>query len=85
MTRRAERKVKRIIRGISASGYERGYDWKEYEVYEPVYPELMYIGGPLVIFVRGNKVWLASRDEGNEYIHFRRLKMEEERRAAGQN
>ncbi|MCD8307596.1 MAG: hypothetical protein LUD51_05170 [Clostridia bacterium] len=86
MTRRAERKVKRIMRGISAEGYERGYDWKGYEVYEPVYPEFMYIGDALFIFVKGNKAWLAPYDEGRAYIHYSILKAdEEERRAADQN
>ncbi|MCD8307595.1 MAG: hypothetical protein LUD51_05165 [Clostridia bacterium] len=85
MTRRAEKKVKRIMRWFSADGYERGYDWKGYEVYEPVYAKPMYIGGPFVIFVKGNKVWLAPDDEGEEYIHYSILKAdEEERRAAGQ-
>ncbi|MCD8307598.1 MAG: hypothetical protein LUD51_05180 [Clostridia bacterium] len=85
MTRAAKKELKNIIHEMSAKGYRRGYDWKGYEVYEPVYAKPMYIGGPLVIFVKGNKVWLAPHDEGEEYIHYSILKAdEEERRAAGQ-
>ncbi|MCD8294198.1 MAG: hypothetical protein LUE27_02965 [Clostridia bacterium] len=83
MTRKAKKELKSIIHELSAKGYKRSIDWKGYEVYEPVYKGTLYIGGPLVILVNGDDAWLAQDDEGDEYIHYRRLKIEEEK-AAGQ-
>ncbi len=85
MTRVAERKVKRLIRAMAANGYKRGYDWKGYEVYEPVYNKPMIIGGPFVILVSGDNARLAPDDEGREYWDFLTLKEEEEKRAAGKD
>ncbi len=82
MTLIAKLKVKRIVRKLSGNGYERSYDWKGYEVYHPVYRKFMYIGGPFIILVSGNKVWLARDDEVNEYIDYSIMKDEEEKIAA---
>ncbi len=82
MTRAAKKQVKRIIRELSAYGYKRCYDWKGYEVYEPVYPRPSYVGGPLFILVSGDNARLAPDDEGREYWDFLTLKEEEEKRAA---
>ncbi|MCD8294199.1 MAG: hypothetical protein LUE27_02970 [Clostridia bacterium] len=82
MTRKAKKELKRIINDIGAKGYERGYYWKGYEVYEPVYKGLLYVGDPLVIFVKGDDAWLAPDDEGDEYIHYSILKIEEEKAAS---
>ncbi|MCD8294197.1 MAG: hypothetical protein LUE27_02960 [Clostridia bacterium] len=85
MTRKAKKELKSIIHELSAKGYKRCIDWKGYEVYQPVYRGTLYIGDPLVIFVSGDNAWLAPNDEGEEYIYYRSLKMEEEEKAARQN
>ncbi len=82
MTRAAKRKVKRIIRELSAYGYKRCYDWKGYEVYEPVYPRPSYVGGPLFILVSGDNARLAPDDEGREYLNYHIQKTKKEKRAA---
>ncbi|MCD8285940.1 MAG: hypothetical protein LUD50_01780 [Clostridia bacterium] len=74
MTRKAKKQVKRIVHGLSAKKYERGPDWKGYEVYEPVYPTFMYIGGPLYILVSGDNAWLASHEAACEYLDYKLAK-----------
>ncbi|MCD8285945.1 MAG: hypothetical protein LUD50_01805 [Clostridia bacterium] len=70
MNRTVRKQVKELIHGMDARIYRRGYDWNGYEVYEPVYFRRKCIGGPLVIFVKGDKAWLASNEEGYAYIHY---------------
>ncbi|MCD8293843.1 MAG: hypothetical protein LUE27_01150 [Clostridia bacterium] len=85
MTRVAKRKLKRLMHLIYAKKYKRGYDWKGYEVYEPVYKEDIYIGGPFVFFVSGDNVWLASREEGFDYIDYSIAMDEATEKAANQS
>ncbi|MCD8294200.1 MAG: hypothetical protein LUE27_02975 [Clostridia bacterium] len=81
MTRAAKKNVKKIIRDLGAKGYERSYDWKGYEVYQPVFKGVRYVGYALVILVSGDNAWLAPDAEGDDYIYYRSLKIEEEKAA----
>ncbi|MCD8285944.1 MAG: hypothetical protein LUD50_01800 [Clostridia bacterium] len=75
MTPKAEKKLMKLLREVSTSQYERWPDWRGREVYLPVYSEPTYIGGPLIYFVRGNRVRLASLKAANKYLDYRYAKM----------
>lgn len=55
---------------MDARRFRRGYDWNGYEVYMPVYHRHVCIGEPLVIFVNGDNVWQASKEEGYAYLSY---------------
>lgn len=49
------------------SGYRKLPDWKGYEVYEPVYPEMVYVGLPFVFLVKDGKVRASDPQETFAY------------------
>ena len=47
-------------------------EWKEYEVYEPIYSEseeVSYIGYPLMILVKDDQIRLTTPDESLELLN----------------
>lgn len=62
--------VKSVMDFAEKQGYESAYlvlKWKGYDVYQPVYSdEMSYIGLPLMILVKGEKIRMTTPDEAFE-------------------
>ena len=64
-----------VIKFAKKNGYDRAeYDtkWRGYDVYLPIIDgkqdEIVCIGPPIIILVKGEKIRLSSPDEAFEYI-----------------
>ena len=51
------------FRKIAKSG-----TWNGYEVFEPVYEEMAYVGYPILILVSDSEIRLSTIDESMQYI-----------------
>lgn len=47
---------------LAAQKFERGKNWKGYEVYIPQYSKPVYIGLPLVVLVKNGEAWISTAD-----------------------
>ena len=64
---RFKEKLEGFLYEFQAKSFRKGKPWKGYDVYVPEYDEMMYIGLPLVLLVKGEemristprKVWLT--------------------------
>lgn len=55
---------------LNADSYQKGKGWKGYDVYIPEYKQLVYIGLPYVVLVRGEEVRLSTEEESLEYLEY---------------
>ena len=62
--------IQEIVEEIGATGYKRSLSWKGYEVYEPIFPGVAYIGYPHVVLKKGKVLYTCTPDEGFEYLHY---------------
>ena len=62
-------------------GCRRLPDWKGYEVYEPVYPEMVYVGLPFVFLVKDGKVRASDPQETFDYRDYQDELKKQKRKA----
>lgn len=62
--------IQQIIEQLSADGVKRGKDWKDYQVYVPIYKVNSCVGLPLVILVSPSETRLSTAEEALEYLDF---------------
>lgn len=62
--------IQEIVEELGATGYKRSLSWKGYEVYEPIFPRVVYIGNPFVVLKKGKALDLCTPDEALEYLHY---------------
>ena len=55
---------------LAAQKFERGKNWKGYEVYIPLYSKPVYIGLPLIVLVKNGGARISTADESLDYLDF---------------
>ncbi len=63
------------------SGYRKLPDWNGYEVYEPVYPEMVCVGLPFVFLVKDGKVRASDPKETFAYRDYQDELKKQKRKA----
>ncbi|MCD8285941.1 MAG: hypothetical protein LUD50_01785 [Clostridia bacterium] len=70
MTPVSQKKVETIVKCLYADGCDRVSDWHGCEVYILRYDKPICIGGPSFLFVYGDDVHAANRDECLAYMQY---------------
>ena len=55
---------------LFADYYVIGLNWNGYQVFEPKYFKMTYIGYPLVVLVKGDEVRISTAEESLEYLDY---------------
>ncbi len=63
-------KILDILSELNADDYEEDRSWNGYKVYIPVYDEVVTVGLPYVILVKGDEVRLSTDKEAMEFLNF---------------
>ena len=66
-------KLEKVIEFAKKQGYDSAKqldDWNGYEVYEPLFDgeEVAFVGLPLLILVKGDKIRMSTEDEAFKQI-----------------
>ncbi len=56
---------------LLGEGVERLGEWNGYEVWEPKYSQVVFLGYPFVIFVKDGKARISTPEESLEYEAWR--------------
>ena len=70
MKENVKQEIEDFMDELVADYYDKGYNWNGYEVYEPKYFKMTYIGYPLVVLVKGSEVRLSTNKESIDYLNF---------------
>ena len=63
-------KIQAIIKELHGDSFKRGKDWKGFKVFVPVYKKPTYIGFPLVVLAKDEKVRVSTIEESLEYLEY---------------
>lgn len=61
-------KFEKALEELGTKYYEKGVDFKGYEVYIPRYSSDVCIGYPLVILKKGEEIRISTVEEALEYL-----------------
>ena len=70
MDKQIKIEIEELMEELFADDYKRGEDWNGYEVYEPLYKKPIFLGPPLVVFVKNNDVRMSTPEESFAYLKF---------------
>ena len=65
-----QEKLEEFLEEFQAKSFRKGKRWKEYDVYIPEYEDMVYVGLPLVLLVKGDEIRISTDQESMDYLEF---------------